>query len=83
MSDQGKWDDVTWLADEIDRLTARNEHLEKRFGYLEGDWKRRNHIIESQDKRIAKLEADNRRLLDLLPRSWAKVRGEDFSEVET
>ena len=38
-----------------ERLTARNEHLEKRFGYLEGDWERRNHII-------AGLTAENERL---------------------
>ena len=50
---------ITVNSEELDRLTARNEHLEKRFGYLEGDWERRNHIIESQAKRIEQLEGEN------------------------
>ena len=46
---------IAELEAENERLTARNEHLEKRFGYLEGDWERRNHII-------AGLTAENERL---------------------
>jgi hypothetical protein len=50
-------DTVAALEAGIERLSARNEHLEKRFGYLEGDWERRNHIIESLTARNAELEA--------------------------
>ena len=45
-------------AAEIERLTARNEHLEKRFDYLEGDWERRNHIIELLIAHVKELEAE-------------------------
>ena len=46
----------TDLEDEVKRLTERNKHLEERFGYLEGDWDRRNHIIARLQARVDELE---------------------------
>ena len=70
-------DEAGEAADALEVADKRIEHLDKRFGYLEGDWERRNHIIERQAKRIEHLEADN-----AVHDSEAKLANERIEQLE-